>query len=161
MCNVYVKKETEHCLNCQRCTDQLDHHSQLINNCISSKNFSNYLRMNVCFCLSITIMMLESAIVFTVSFYNNEVNSYIINKWAIMVLLIMTFLSFIFSLYNSIFSCYLRWCKLMTRVKYRYRETSTNNSDLSDSEELSETSKDKEKGKEKERDKKWCLMTAY
>jgi hypothetical protein len=103
--------------------------------------------MNVCFCLSITVMMVESAILFTTSFYDSQVNSYIINKWAIMLLLILTLLSFIFSLSNSIFSCYLRWYKQTTRIKYRYRETSTNNSDLSDSEELSERSKESQKDK--------------
>jgi len=101
--------------------------------------------------------MIESAVVFTTSFYNATLNSYIINKWAIMLLLILTFLSFVFSLGNSIFSCYLRWYKKTTRIKYRYRETSTNNSDLSDSEELSENSKDKDKEKEKD-SKKWFYL---
>lgn len=79
--------------------------------------------MNVCFCLAITIMMIESAVMFTTSFYNAEVNNYIINKWAIMLLLILSFITFIFSLWNSIFSCYLTYYKKTTRIKYRYRET--------------------------------------
>ena len=105
--------------------------------------------MNTCFYLAITIMMLESAITFTSSFYNSDVNSYIINKWAIMLLLIFTFLSFVFCLFNSIFSSYLHYYKKTTRIKHRYRETSTNNSDFSDSEELSETSDGKNKEEKK------------
>jgi hypothetical protein len=147
ICHVNVGKDTEHCLNCHRCTDQLDHHSQLINNCISLKNFSNYLRMNICFCLANLIMMVESAVIFGATMLNASIGNYVINQWVICLLMVLSFITFVFSLANSIFSCYVRYYKHTTRLKYRFRETESNNSDLSDSEELSDKSKSNEKNK--------------
>ena len=56
LCQLQVKKQTQHCLNCQRCTDNMDHHSQLVNNCISLNDITNYIRLNICFSVLMAIM---------------------------------------------------------------------------------------------------------
>ncbi len=142
VCKVWVGSKTEHCLSCHRCTVEMDHHSQLINNCISLRNMRNYLRMNICFCLAVFIMMIESAILFTTSFFNNEVAGYIINQWTIMLLIILTFICFIFSLVNTLYTCYIHYIRKTSRLEHRFRETDSNNSDLSDEEDPEEADKE-------------------
>ena len=137
ICKLEVKRTTEHCLNCQRCTDKMDHHSQLINNCISLNNISNYIRLNICFCLSVAIMLAESTAIFMYSFSDSELNSYIANKWIILLLILFSFVTFAFSFANTIFSCYLR-SRNMTRIDYQFRDTDSNNSDYSDSDHFDE-----------------------
>ena len=135
LCDLAVKKTTEHCLICQRCTDNMDHHSQLVNNCVSRNQIGNYIRFNVCLCLATGIMVSQSVALFVMAQSDGELKGMLINQWAILLLVILTLLSWVFALANSLFSIYLS-CKDITRINYRFRETDSNNSDYSESDNM-------------------------
>ena len=80
-------------------------------------------------------MLCQSIALFIISQSDNELKALIINQWVIVLLIILTFLSWMFALINSLFSIYLR-CKGMTRINYRFRETDSNNSDYSESDNM-------------------------
>lgn len=63
-CQRRVSKQTYHCLRCDRCTFKLDHHSHLVNNCVSLENFRNYIRMTFCFNLLTLNMTVQCLVIF-------------------------------------------------------------------------------------------------
>lgn len=75
----------------------MDHHSQLVNNCVSLNNYSNYVRMNVCFCLMTTIMGLEAVVLFLRAISDPAIEAMVFNKWALAVIALLNFLVCLFS----------------------------------------------------------------
>jgi len=98
----------------------MDHHSQLVNNCISLNNYSNYVRMNVCFCLMTAIMGLEAVFFFLKVINDPAIEAMVFNKWALAVIGLLNLLVCLFSTVEVMFSCYLRYNN-MTRLGYRFR----------------------------------------
>lgn len=120
VCQLWVKKDTEHCLTCQRCTERMDHHSQLVNNCISISNHNNYVRMNILFCLVTVIMGIEAIVMFTMTSNDPKIQQYTVNRYFLAALGALYFLVSLFSMMEVFFSCYLR-LKSLTRIGYRFR----------------------------------------
>lgn len=137
LCERKVSKGTEHCLSCNRCTGGFDHHSQLINNCISLSHMKHYMSLNVCFTLAMGLVAGQTTALFVLCRSDTQLAELVVNKWALMVLIVLTLLSFLFSTANTLFTIYLR-CKDITRIDYKYRDTDSNNSDFSEEGESEE-----------------------
>jgi hypothetical protein len=118
-CNVGVK--TYHCIKCSRCTDELDHHSMLVNNCISLKNITNYLRMNISLILVVGIISTESLVIFSYSFIDSTLDGIILNKWIILAVGVCAFFVFPIAIFNLILSIYIRFNKNLAKIEYFYR----------------------------------------
>ncbi len=44
ICRSAVDYNSKHCLNCNKCVADFDHHCEFLNNCIGSKNFQYFMK---------------------------------------------------------------------------------------------------------------------
>jgi hypothetical protein len=127
-CDMQVGLKTYHCIKCMRCTDELDHHNMLVNNCISLKNLRNYIRMNVCFTLATGGISAESLVIFVYTFFDSTLGNLVANKWIVLAVGVGAFIGFPVAVANIFSSCYIRFSKGMPRIEYIYREKGSNHS---------------------------------
>jgi len=77
--------------------------------------------MTLCFNILMLNMAIQSIVIFAFSFSDDELMSYIINRWLIAALGACAFLSFFISIGDIIFSCYVRIYKKMSKFQYIHR----------------------------------------
>jgi palmitoyltransferase len=47
LCSGQVRRTSHHCMKCDRCTEDFDHHCKFLNNCIGGRNYEAFFRLLV------------------------------------------------------------------------------------------------------------------
>ena len=115
-CNKQVFQKSYHCMRCNRCTQNFDHHCKYLNNCIGSRNYENFFRVLVTMTVYLLLLMGQGIWVFVASFYNTQLNQYMINRWPVIAIVLLTIPLIIGIDSLLVFHIYLRVWRGMTTV---------------------------------------------
>lgn len=76
-CNLHVRETAKHCGQCKRCVENFDHHCIWLNNCISKKNYKEFL---------VTIITVEAYSLGIIIFYSLVLNRLLENERIVLIL---------------------------------------------------------------------------
>jgi palmitoyltransferase ZDHHC1/11 len=104
-----ISLNTKHCLRCNRCTLEFDHHCKYVNNCIGSLNYKNFSR------LLVSIQIYEAFTTVSLVFYLTNKSSSITKLDSLVLLaLLKSFVIFCLNGYLIFFHIYLKIKKITT-----------------------------------------------
>ena len=111
-CRIEINDKIQHCLICERCVENWDHHCYWLNTCINDKNYAKFhafviftilfLVFNLLFYIACLYLLFSSNELFVQEFFNLEYRSIPYYVIKIIIICLGTYLIFIFS-YSLIF----------------------------------------------------------
>lgn len=130
-CNKKVKVESYHCWTCRRCVEGMDHHCKYLNNCIGGKNYGSFFRLLSFASLYMCLGMAIGVWVFVRGNSEQRVNELTFTKWMALVFVVLNLVAVVVVQILLWFHCYISCCLRMTTVEYIYRDTESNNEEVS------------------------------
>jgi ankyrin repeat protein len=111
-CRIIINDKIQHCLICDRCVENWDHHCYWLNTCINDKNYTKFhafvvftilfLFFNLLFYITCLYLLLSSKEIFVQEIFNLEYDSFPFLVIKIIIIVLGVYLIFVFS-YSLIF----------------------------------------------------------
>ena len=111
-CRILINDKIQHCLICDRCVENWDHHCYWLNTCINDKNYTKFhafvvftilfLFFNLLFYITCLYLLLSSKEIFVQEIFNLEYDSFPYLVIKIIIIVLGVYLIFVFS-YSLIF----------------------------------------------------------
>ena len=111
-CRISINDKIQHCLICDRCVENWDHHCYWLNTCINDKNYTKFhafvvftilfLFFNLLFYITCLYLLLSSKEIFVREIFNLEYDSFPYLVIKIIIICLGVYLIFVFS-YSLIF----------------------------------------------------------
>ena len=111
-CRILINDKIQHCLICDRCVENWDHHCYWLNTCINDKNYTKFhafvvftilfLFFNLLFYITCLYLLLSSKEIFVQEIFNLEYDSFPYLVIKIIIICLGVYLIFVFS-YSLIF----------------------------------------------------------
>jgi hypothetical protein len=111
-CRILINDKIQHCLICDRCVENWDHHCYWLNTCINDKNYTKFsafviftilfLLFNLLFYIACLYLLFSSKEIFVQEIFNLEYRSFLYLIIKIIIICLGVYLIFVFS-YSLIF----------------------------------------------------------